>query len=120
MEVTNIANLNLTDSDITEIKVTNDYEIEISLNLITDYETQASQPYVLVFRDCISATLNLNLAYSGPNSILAGVQRMGDGGIVEYEIETNTTASKIRITCRQLMLHPKSSETSKLRSSSCT
>jgi hypothetical protein len=104
MEIDDIASINLNDSDITEIRVNSRYEIELHLNLITDYHTQASETCVLVFQDCQSAALDLKLAFSGPNSILKGFQTKREDGFVEYEIETNTTASKIRVTSRRLLL----------------
>lgn len=104
MEIDDISTLNLNDSDITEIRVNRSYEIEVFLNLITSYDTQESQPCLLVFQDCQSAALDLKLAYSGPNSIMSGSQTSREDGFVEYEIETNTTASKIRIIARKLVL----------------
>lgn len=103
MEINDINSLNLNDSDITEIRVNSSYEVEVFLNLITSYETQATEPCLLVFQDCQSALLDLKLAYSGPNSILRGSQARREDGFVEYEIETNTTASKIRVIARKLV-----------------
>jgi len=75
-----------------------------SLNLIVNYDAQETEPSLLVFQDCQSAALELNLAYSGPNSILATSQSRREDGFVEYEIETNTTASKIKVIARKLLL----------------
>lgn len=103
MEIDDINSLNLNDSDITEIRVNRSYEVEVFLNLITSYDTQATESCLLVFQDCQSAALDLKLAYSGPNSIMSGSQTRREDGFVEYEIETNTTASKIRVVARKLV-----------------
>ncbi len=102
MEIDDICNLNLNDSDIVEIRVNRCYDVELKLNLIMSYDTQETEPCILLFQDCQSASFDLKLAYSGPNSILSGTQIRHSDGFVEYVIETNTTASKIRVTSRKL------------------
>lgn len=58
-----------------------------------------------VFYDCPSAALDLNLAYSGANSVLSGRSQLKrEDGFAEYEIGTNTTSSKIRVVARKLIL----------------
>jgi hypothetical protein len=104
MQVPDIMTLNLNDSEIIEVKVTIDYSVEILIKLILDYETQETALHKMTFTDCRAANLNLNLGYDGPNSILRGEQKMVDSGFVDYEIETNTTASFIRVSARTLHL----------------
>jgi hypothetical protein len=96
--------LNLNDSEIVEVKVTIDYVVEILIRLILNYETQEMALHKMTFRDCRAAKLDLNLGYDGPNSILRGEQTIVDSGFVDYEIETNTTASFIRVSARTLHL----------------
>jgi hypothetical protein len=104
MQVPNIMKLNLNDSEIIEVKITIDYAVEILIKLILNYETQEMALHKMTFTDCRTANLDLNLGYNGPNSILRGEQKIVDSGFVDYEIETNTTASFIRVSARTLYL----------------
>jgi hypothetical protein len=58
----------------------------------------------MISTDYRAAKLDLNFGYDGPNSILRGEQAIVDSGFVDYEIETNTTASFIRVSARTLHL----------------
>jgi len=104
MQVPDIMTLNLNDSEIIEVRVTADYTVEILVNLVLDYQTQEMALHRISFADCRTANLDLNLNYCGPNSILRGEQKIADSGFIDYEIETNTTASVIRVSARSLHL----------------
>ena len=104
MIVDDIDSLNLNDSLVNEIRITHLNEIEIDLQLIVSYETQESVPCRLVFSECNSASLDLNLAYEGCDTIHSSAQSARDDAYVEYHIETNTTASKIKVVAKRLYL----------------
>jgi hypothetical protein len=104
MRVSNISELNLNDSEIVQTRITSDFEIEIQLTYITDYTSQETSSKKLVFRDCHSASLQLNLSYSGPNSILSGEETPRRDGFREFKIITNTTASEIKVVAMHLEL----------------
>ena len=96
--------LNLNDSEIIEMRITADYAVEILVNLILDYQKQEMALHRMIFTNCRTAKLDLHLGYSGPNSIFRGEQKIADSGFIDYEIETNTTASLIRVTAKSLHL----------------
>jgi hypothetical protein len=99
-----IDSLNLNDSEIKEVRITQLNEIEIDIQLILSYETQESAPHRLVFSDCQSARLELNLAYEGTESIHSSSQSRKDTDYLEYCIVTNTAGSTIRVVARRLLL----------------
>ena len=104
MEVSNISDLNLNDSEILQTFVTGSYEIEIHLKYVLDYASQQFCAKKLVFQDCLSAELQLNLAFQGPNSILQASEVPAEEGHRTFTIETNTTASLITVTAKRLSL----------------
>ena len=104
MEVHDITSLNLNDSEIVQTLITRTFEIEVLLNYILDYSSQETALMKLVFQDCHSATLQLNLAFEGSNSILSGQEVPAKNGYRKFTIETNTTASVICITAKHLRL----------------
>lgn len=102
--ITEIESLNLNDSEIKEIRIKELNRIEIDIQLISSYDTQESVPCRLVFSDCQNATLDLNMAYEGGDTIRSGTQASLDDVYREYHIETNTSASMVRIVAKRLSL----------------
>jgi hypothetical protein len=108
MDVSDIAELNLNDSVIVQTLINSDYEVEMLVDYILDYSSQKTALYRLVFQDCLSADLQLRLAFQGPNSILQGHEKTEPNGYRKFTIETNTTASLLTITAKHLKMMPAS------------
>jgi len=108
MDVSDIAELNLNDSLIVQTLVNSACEVELLVDYILDYSSQETALHRLIFQDCLSAELQLNLAFQGPNSILEGHEEPEPNGYRKFTIETNTTASLLIITAKQLKIMPAS------------
>ena len=108
MDVSDIAGLNLNDSVIVQTLINSAFEVEVLVNYILDYSSQKTALYKLVFQDCLSADLQLRLAFQGPNSILRGHEEPEANGYRKFTIETNTTASFLTVTAKHLKMMPAS------------
>ncbi len=106
MDVSDIADLNLNDSEIIQTLINSAFEVELLVNYILDYSSQKTALYRLVFQDCLSADLQLRLAFQGANSILRGYEEPEPNGYRKFIIETNTTASLLTITAKYLKMIP--------------
>ncbi len=108
MDVSDIAELNLNDSVIVQTLVNSAYDVELLVDYILDYSSQKTALYRLVFQDCFSADLQLNLAFQGPNSILQGHEEPELNSYRKFTIETNTTSSMLTVTAKYLKMMPAS------------
>jgi hypothetical protein len=104
MDVSDISELNLNDSVIVQTLINSAYEVELLVDYILDYSTQKTVLCRLVFQDCLSADLQLHLAFQGPNSILLGHEQTEPNGYRKFTIETHTTASLLTITAKHLKM----------------
>ncbi|MDB6005507.1 MAG: hypothetical protein JWR15_2494 [Prosthecobacter sp.] len=108
MDVSDIGDLNLNDSEIIQTLINSAFEVELLVNYILDYASQKTALYRLVFQHCLSAELQLRLAFQGPNSILRGHEEPEPNGYRKFIIETNTTASLLTIIAKHLKMIPAS------------
>ena len=102
MQITNIRELNLHDSDLLEVVIAGD-EVILLLDYIEDYESMQCARRKLVLRKCREASIRMNLAYASPNSILKGEESVSDG-LRMVRIETNTTGSVIEVVASSVEL----------------
>ncbi len=106
MDVSDIGDLNLNDSEIVQTLINSAFEVELLVNYILNYSSQKNALYRMVFQDCLSADLRLHLAFQGANSILRGYEEPAPNGYRKFTIETNTTASLITVIAKNLKMMP--------------
>jgi hypothetical protein len=102
MIVQSLAELNLHDSELIEMRIKMD-EVFLLLDYIKDYKTLESERCYLVFGNCSEVNLKINPGVLPPDSIRCGEEWTEKTG-KRVRIEMNTSTSVIEIVAQRMEL----------------
>lgn len=103
MKPVSINDLNINDSVLLKSVIIND-TIEMELDYVTDYSTQAIEKVTLVFSSCTRIAFNNNTGYDCKNSLLSAEESITNSKVKNIIIKTNTTDSVIEIDCKDVYI----------------